>query len=182
VVTAEGPVYRCHSIDHGYRYFGKSASYRFDDPSKIYGVIYLGATREAAFAETCLRNVGATLLSRSFLAKRAMIQVEMKPVRLVRAFGPGLAKIGTTAFISASMTDNYPRTQEFSREVYEHPDQVDGIAYMSRHDNEQLCIALFDRAVDALPVPMSRKGEAMLEASWIWDMMDHYGVGLDITS
>lgn len=180
-VTVEGPVYRCHSIDHGYQFFGRSASYRFDDPQKEFGVLYLGETREAAFAETCLRNVGATLLSTRFLAKRAMIQVGMKNVRLLQAYGSGLARLGQTALISASTQDAYPETQRFSREIYQHPDHVDGIAYMSRHDNEQRCIALFDRATGALPVPPDRKGEDMLSAPWLWDILERYGVGLDST-
>lgn len=182
VVTVEGPVYRCHSIDHGYLYFGTSASYRFDDPQGMFGVMYLGQTREAAFAETCLRNVGSTLISESFLARRAMIEVGLKPVRLLQAYGSGLAKLGQTALISASPQDQYPMTQAFAREVHEHADQVSGVAYMSRHDNEQLCIALFDRAVGALTVPPSQKGEPMLSSSWIWDLMSEYGVGLDATS
>ena len=180
VVTVEGPVYRCHSIDHGYLFFGKSASYRFDDPLKEFGVLYLGKTRKGAFAETCLRNIGATLLSTRFLAKRAMIEVGMKPVRLLQAYGSGLAKIGQTALISASTQGGYPQTQRLSREAYEHPDQVDGIAYMSRHDNTQLCIAVFDRAAGALPVPPDQKGEAMLSAPWLWDILEDYGVGLDV--
>jgi hypothetical protein len=179
VVTVEGPVYRCHSIDHDYLYFGKSAAYRFDDPLKAFGVIYLGATREAAFAETCLRNVGATLLSSRFLAKRAMIQVDMRSVQLLQAYGPGLAKIGQTALISASTQDDYPLTQAFSREVYEHPDQIDGIAYLSRHDNTQRCFVLFDRAASALPVPADEKGEVIRKAPWLWDVLELYGVGLD---
>ncbi|MGL4962162.1 MAG: RES family NAD+ phosphorylase [Inquilinus sp.] len=182
VVTVEGPVYRCHPIAHGYMFFGKSASYRFDDPLGLFGVLYLGKTREAAFAETCLRNVDATLVSESFLAKRAMIQVVIKPVTLLQAYGPGLAKIGQTALISASSQDEYPLTQAFSREVHEHPDKVSGIAYKSRHDNDQLCVALFERAVGALPVPPDQKGERMLTSSWIWDLMETYGVGLDVTS
>ncbi len=108
VVTVEGPVYRCHSIDHGYLYFGTSAAYRFDDPLRMFGVMYLGQTREAAFAETCLRNVGSTLISESFLAVRAMIEVGLKPIMLLEAYGAGLAKIGQTALISASPQDHIP--------------------------------------------------------------------------
>ncbi len=60
----------------------------------LFGVLYLGKTREAAFAETCLRNVGATLVSESFLAKRAMIQVVIKPVTLPRPTARASRKSG----------------------------------------------------------------------------------------
>ncbi|MGO1079049.1 RES family NAD+ phosphorylase [Inquilinus sp. CA228] len=176
VVEIQGPVFRCHRIQYGYRYFGKSAAGRYDDPKKQYGVLYLGATREAAFAETCLRDVGGTLLDRQFLAARATTEVAMDKVRLAQAYGAGLAALGQTAIISASA--GYDDSQIFSRWIFDHRDEVDGIAYFSRHDNEQLCIALFDRAAPALKTPAGAGGEPMSKAPWLDAMLDRYRIGL----
>lgn len=176
IVEIGGPVYRCHRIEYGYRYFGKSAAGRYDDPQRRYGVLYLGSTREAAFAETCLRDVGSTLLDHRFLTARAMTEVVMDKVRLAQAYGTGLPSLGQTAIISASA--GYGESQAFSRQVFEHRDQVDGIAYFSRHDNEQLCIALFDRAEPALKTPAGARGEPMSRATWLDAMLDRYRIGL----
>lgn len=176
IVEIEGPVFRGHRIRHGYRFFGKSASGRYDDPKQQYGMLYLGVTLEAAFAETCLRDVGSTLLDMQFLAARAITEVAMDKVRLARAYGAGLPSLGQTAIISASI--GYDDSQAFSRRVFEHRDQVDGIAYFSRHDNEQLCIALFDRAERALKTPAGAVGEPMSKAPWLDAMLDRYRIGL----
>jgi hypothetical protein len=176
VVEIQGPVFRCHRVQYGYRYSGTSAEYRYDDPERQYGVLYLGTTREAAFAETCLRDVGGTLLDRQFLAARAMTEVAMDKVRLAQAYGAGLPALGQTAIISASA--GYDESQEFSRQIFGHPDGVDGIAYFSRHDNEQLCIALFDRGAPALKTPAGTKGQPMSDAPWLDAMLDRYRVGL----
>ncbi|MGO4126785.1 RES family NAD+ phosphorylase [Inquilinus sp. YAF38] len=176
VVPFEGPVYRCHSLQHDYRYFGRGQKHRFDDPEGRFGVLYLGGSREAAFVETCLRGPDATLLSQGQLAERRISEVLLGPVRLLEAYGKGLVPLGLTALISATPETNYADTQAFAREVFEHPDQVDGIAYLCRHDNEQRSIALFDRAEAKLL--SSAAGGPMIEADWLGAMLDRYRVGL----
>ncbi|WP_458752574.1 RES domain-containing protein [Sphingobium xenophagum] len=68
-------LYRLHRSDLGALHFGKTGHNRFDDPQSIFGVCYLALSLEGAFAETCLRAVGATLLSYTFLAERSVTTV-----------------------------------------------------------------------------------------------------------
>jgi hypothetical protein len=47
---------------------------------------------------------------------------------------------------------DYALSQLWSRVLWEHSDEPDGILYRSRHDDSALCVALFDRAKGALEV------------------------------
>ena len=40
---------------------------------------------------------------------------------------------------------NYQLSRSWSEAIYLHPLKVDGIRYLSRHDNTQLCWGLFER-------------------------------------
>lgn len=115
IVEFEGPVYRCHSLVHDYRYFGRGAKHRFDDPAGAFGVLYLGTSREAAFVETCLREPNSTLLSQDDLAARRMSVVELGRVRLAQVYGRGLVQLGVTALISATPETDYVTTMAFAR-------------------------------------------------------------------
>ena len=79
-------------------HWGAGGHNRFDDPARAYGVLYASATRDGAFAETCLRAPGATLLSEAELARRSFARlVATAPLALVALYGPGLARIGATS-------------------------------------------------------------------------------------
>ena len=56
-----------------------------------------------------------------------------------------------------------------------HPIGADGIAYNARHDDEELCYALFD--VDPIPVA-EIDHETDLDQDWFWQIAKPYGVGL----
>jgi hypothetical protein len=56
-----------------------------------------------------------------------------------------------------------------------HPAKADGIAYYARHDDEELCYALFDHAPE--PVAVEDR-QADLDVDWFWRLADRYGVGL----
>jgi hypothetical protein len=52
----------------------------------------------AAFAETFLRNPGLTQLPTDLLARKAYVTREvLRPLKLVKMAGPGLARIGASA-------------------------------------------------------------------------------------
>ena len=90
-------LFRLHRSDLGPLFFGTTGQNRFDDPSGRYGVCYLATTLEGAFAETCLRAVGARFVAYSFLEGRSCSEIEVTaPLRLVSVHGPGLARIGAT--------------------------------------------------------------------------------------
>ena len=73
--------WRIHTISFDALFFGRLRRYRFDDPERRFGVLYIA--------------------------------------------------------------------QRWSRALWEHPQQPDGIIYRSRHDPSKVCAALFDRCASA---------------------------------
>jgi hypothetical protein len=56
-----------------------------------------------------------------------------------------------------------------------HPVDAHGIAYYARHDDEQLCYALYDRAVGAV-VEADRAID--LDQDWFWRLASRYKLGV----
>jgi len=155
-------------------HFGASGSNRFDDPRRGYGVCYLALTHAGAFAETCLRAVGAQYVALSFLEARAFAAIEATaPLRLVTAHGPGLARLGATSLISAGPPGP---AQRWSHAIHDHPAAPDGILYRANHDNGELCVALFARSRDRLRV--SAIDAITADRDRLASLLERYGVGL----
>ena len=128
---------------------GRPAIHRFDDPSGRFRVCYFGTTLEVCFAETFLRNPPVRILALDDLAGRSIATVEVRrDLRLVPIHGPSLARLGVTAELASG--NDYATSQLWSRALWEHGNQPDGILYRSRHDDSALCIAVYDRAKDGL--------------------------------
>jgi hypothetical protein len=49
------------------------------------------------------------------------------------------------------------------------------VAYHARHDDDELCYALFDRAAGKL-VELERLAD--LDQAWFYELLETYGVGL----
>lgn len=156
--------FRSHAVDKGSVWFGpgpgRPAEYRFDAPAGEYGVCYLGRSEMAAFVETFFRDLPMRVLSRANLELRAISTLTLKRnVRVVRVYGPSLAKLGaTTAVTGAKLViptglvgQPYAHSQAWSLALHEHPAAPTGIQYRSTHDDTLLCVALFgNRATGAL--------------------------------
>jgi hypothetical protein len=114
-------------------------------------VCYFGTTIDVCFAETFLRNPPIRILALEDLATRLVATVEVRrDLRVVALHGPGLARVGTTA--KPASGDDYDLSQSWSRALWEHADEPDGISYRPRHDDSALCVAIYDRAKDGLAV------------------------------
>ncbi len=147
---------------------------RFDDPQGVFGICYLAASLEGAFAETCLRAVGATIVSYAYLAERSVTTLaNVRPLRLVSPHGPGLAAIGATSAVSGGP---HAAAQAWSRALHDHADEPDGLSYRANHDNGELCIALFDRAADAVSVRASEPLTA--DRDRLADLLERYTAAL----
>jgi hypothetical protein len=165
---------RLHRLEQGAIHFGRSGENRFDDPQGGFGVCYVARNLEGAFAETCLRDVGAQFVSRSFLEARAITILRLTgDLRLVRAHGPGLARLGVTSALSAGP---YEISQAWARAMHDHPVAPDGLLYRSNHDNSQLCAGLFDRCQRRLSAekPLSLLADRVRLAK----LFDRYKVAL----
>lgn len=144
-------LYRAHSRDVGAIWFGPAPGarpmYRYDSHDGSYRVCYLGMSERAAFVEGVLhRAVPRRLISEKTLSARAVAEVRvLEPIRAARLFGEHLIPTGATAEVAHGepyATVSWP----WSRAIFDHRDQVDGIIYSARHDDSQLALALFDRA------------------------------------
>lgn len=133
-------------------YFSRAGTHRFDDPrprpQDRYATCYFGESLAVAVAETLLHDLypkkGAFYVERAMILSRYVIQFKGKDLALADLTGAALKRLGGHAGLSGS--DSYKRTKNWSRAIYDHPDEVDGILYMSRHKNDEKAIVVFDRA------------------------------------
>lgn len=175
VLPTETPLYRFHDKRFAPFYFDRTSTSRFNAGDGSFGVMYAAIERRGAFAETFLRNVGSTAIPQSLVDSKACSILPLRrPLRAVRLRGYGLAPIGATASLCSS--PSYEVTQEWSKALHAHPERVDAILYASRHDDEQLCLAVFDQALEAFSTPM--REENLRGQAWFYELMDLYGVGL----
>jgi len=168
-------LHRFFSSSHDPIYFDRSLDGRLNAPDAGYGVLYAAQAAHGAFAETFLRNPGLTQLPTDLLARKAYVTLEvLRPLKLVKMAGPGLARIGATAQVVHGGKP-YDSPQAWSGALHQHPGQFDGIAYNARHDDEALCYAIFERAAGAV---REAARETDLDHDWFWDIAESYGVGL----
>lgn len=170
-------IHRFHTAVYPATFFDTTQGSRFNSPDGSYGVMYAALDRSGAFAETFLRNVGSMEISEAIIESKACATYTLtRGIRAVRFRGYGLAPVGATASVCSCPGPPYTLPQVWSSEFYNHPEQPDAILYGSRHDDEALCLAIFDRANNALDFPVSSTN--LLGQAWFYELMDRYGVGL----
>jgi hypothetical protein len=135
--------------------------------------LYLAETREAAVAETLLRNIpiGARgLLRRPTYQDSVLAGLEItRPLRIAEFYGLGLTRrLGVEA---NQLTDtpevNYPQTRKWAEAA--HTAGYEGIGWMSKRDNSAKAYMLFG----------DRVGEADLAVVPGSGMMFASGIGFD---
>ncbi|MBB2158230.1 RES family NAD+ phosphorylase [Gluconacetobacter diazotrophicus] len=175
VLPAGQPLHRFYSRAHDPIYFDRSRSGRLNAPDGSHGVLYTAEQPAGAFAETFLRAPGRTLLPTDLIAAkaRAILSAD-RELRLVELHGPGLAVLGATAEVTSSGLP-YDLPHAWSKAVHDAWPDADGISYRARHDNDQICFALFDRTESAIAIASQSDN---LDADWFYELMDIYGVGL----
>ena len=154
-------------------FFGPGAgvppTYRFDSGSGQFSVLYVGLSRAGAVAET-LRWLVAT----AAVTDRAATELTCRrAVRVVKLYGAGLQTVGTDNAIS---TGPYEPCGLWSDALWSHSDSPDGIAYQSRHDSNELCIALFQRPDMTFEIKATRPMITLLNE--VAALLDHYGKSL----
>ena len=93
-VPAGSRLHRFYTAAYDPIHFDRSGSGRFNAPDGRYGVLYGSINEAGAFAETFLRTPGRTLIDPVFLRKKAYVRLTVAaPLRLVRLYGPSLAKM-----------------------------------------------------------------------------------------
>lgn len=153
-------------------FFDRSADGRLNDIRGEYGVLYTAENRDGAFAESFLRRQ-LRMLDAGFIAKKGYVELEARSdLKLFKLAGHGLARIGATAEVTHGGAP-YSVPQQWSRQLHDLPLGADGIAYYARHDDEQLCFAVFERAQPKIR-EISR--EIDLLKPWFWDLLEKYDV------
>lgn len=129
-------------------FFGKSGGNRFDDPLRGFGVCYAGDDFLVAFAESILHDAvavsGGFRIAESELRARHVVGFDGNELALADLTGIPLKRLGGTNDISSELP--YDTPQQWAKAVYDHPRNVDGLRYISRHLNTGFAFALFDRA------------------------------------
>ena len=176
LATVKGSLYRIHRTVHHWQYFGKNASERFDDPLKRYGVLYVSTQPEAAFAEVFLRALSLMVVDEVDLRARSLAAFAANSLRCVDLTGSGLRKLSCDNRISTEKP--YATVGLWSRALYIHPQQPDGIIYRSRHNPRFRCLALFDRCAAKLSAGSSEELMGVTRRAWTADQLVRYALSL----
>ncbi len=127
---------------------------RFSDPTgKMFGVVYLGSSVRVAFHEVILRDradarTGAVLVGYAELDAYTCAEITLgMDLRLVDLTRDGPLKMGVPSDVAGARDQTL--AQQWSSALHAHPDNVDGVYYPSRL-NEEHNIALYDRALTKL--------------------------------
>lgn len=151
VLPAGSTIFRIHQQNQGPIWFGPKPgdrpAHRFDATGGEYHVMYAAGSLDGAFVETVLRGkTRAKILARAFLDQRAWTELRVKrDLILVKLYDDGLLWHGTDASVSAC--DSYAVPREIAGSLHAEFPRADGITYRARHDNGEICYALFDRVV-----------------------------------
>lgn len=175
VLSAGTILHRIHRSTHSPVFFGPGKGNppinRFDSESHRFGVLYLGLSRNGALAETILRNPQRLMVAATDITSRAATAVSaQRDLRIVRMHGRGLQALGTDNAIS---TGPYEPCGRWADALWDHPDMPDGLAYQSRHDPSEVCVALFERLDLAISVRYTKPLTAMLND--VAALLDRYG-------
>jgi hypothetical protein len=174
-------VIKIHQKAYGALWFspapGKPAAYRFDAPAGQYRIMYTARSLDGAFVETVLRKSAGRILREEFVEERAWsVMTASRPLVLAKLYDEGLLWHGTDAAIGSA--DDYIAPREMAVNLHREFAAVDGIAWRARHDNGELCYALFDRVTKSdLPVASTHP----FEDNWdeVERLMDKYGAHFD---
>jgi hypothetical protein len=147
---------RVHHLAHGALWFGPRPGvppqHRFDAPAGEYRTLYCAARLAGAFVESVLRKPAGRVVARTYVDERGWTELTVRrALRLAKLRDEGLHWHGTDATISASNDYGFPRRMALA--LYAAFPEADGIAYRARHNNGEVCYALFDRVSGADVVP-----------------------------
>jgi hypothetical protein len=167
IVASNDSWLRIHRVEHGPLFFGRTCSNRFDAPGGEFGVLYVGATTDAALIETFGHATGDNFVQRSELLLRGISVIgSTAQLKLVDLTGPGLARIGADERLCSG---SQQLARRWSAALYSHSINPDGLLFRARHDPSQMCAAFFDRAEPHLVI---RKTTRLSDAAFEDELLE----------
>lgn len=163
-IPAGAVLIRVHHLAHGPVWFGPRPGlppqHRFDAPAGEFCVLYCAARLAGAFVESILRRPAGRIVRRAYVEERGWSELTTRrALRLAKLRDEGLHWHGTDAAISA--VGDYRTARHMALALYAAFPEADGIAYRARHNNGEICYALFDRVAvaDLVTGPVQRFAE-----------------------
>ena len=158
-----------HEVYNDPLFFGTTYLNRWDCPAGTdspYGVLYTALEPKGAFYETLSHNIKKQIFSDLELKERVLWTIALRqPLALIDLTGDGLARLQVDARLTS--TRELSLTQAWSLAFSNHPSQPDGIRYLSRHQPQLHCAALFARAKGKL-MPVKSGKPLLLAAPADW--------------
>ncbi len=157
---------------------GATPAYRFDAPNSEYRIMYTAKTLDGAFVETVLRKSAGRILKKRFVEERSWSTITVQhPLELAKLYDDGLLWHGTDADIGSSGSYDEPRKMAVS--LHGAFTTLDGIAWRARHDNGEMCYALFNRVRD---VDLKTDSTLSFKSHWaeVERLMAKYGAYFDM--
>jgi len=169
-------------------YFNPDQSGRYNSPTSEYGVCYMADNIDTAFAESLGHSVATRyapsqkkVIAESDLEEYHAYQLEVvATLHLGELCGSGLPRLNLDNGINTSPKP-YTLPQQWSHWIHQHPNNLDGIRYHSRHLPNHRCEAFFDRCASKLSL---RDLGSLINWSCpktgkdIWDILIDHGWGV----
>ena len=175
-MSSSGPWFRFHRTIRDPLHFGSVGINRFDAPGDQYRILYLGQDAHCAFIETYGQSLGINVVTVRSVAERSLTRIEAaRPLVLVDLTANGLARLGADERLCSG---EHAIAQQWALALWGHPSYPDGLLYRARHDPSRSCVAIFDRAGEALRAV--RQGTLLEpdQVSLLADILDTYAFGL----
>jgi hypothetical protein len=133
-------------------FFGAAGLNRWDCPvtaDPLYNVLYTALEPKGAFYETLGHDIKKQIFSDLELKERRLWIIDVcQSLTFVDLTGDGLARLQVDSRLTSTRELSLP--QAWSHAFHSHPSRPDGICYVSRHQPQLHCAALFERAKDKL--------------------------------
>lgn len=176
LIAAHTPWFRIYQSNYAPLFFGRTGRYRFDAPAGEFGILYAGHDEYCAFIETFGHSLNSRVVTMDELKRRDLAcLVANRPLRLVDLTGSGLSRLGADNRVC---TGDYLLAQRWALALWRHDDQPDGLSYRSRLDPSRQCVALFDRAQEAVTASSLGSLADSRHRRLLASLLDMYGIGL----
>lgn len=149
------------------------ATNRFDSPGRHYGVLYVAATRDGAFAESVGRVPRVFRSDEELAALRLTTLALTRDIKVVDLHGgAAVGAMGATGVVGVGPQS---LARRWSQVLHDHPERPDGIEYRCRHNSDELALALFDR-IGATALDPIVEVALTTDAGWLDAMRVRYQI------